>query len=98
MPCNKLATRMGDPLFVKRFTHAGRPGPYLTVVAEGDVRAGDPIEVLERPGHGVSVATWFTIALLERDRLADLASGARFALLPELVEFLDYVRDGGTIG
>jgi MOSC domain-containing protein YiiM len=40
VPCSKLAARMGDPGFVRRFTRAGRPGAYLTVVAEGDVRAG----------------------------------------------------------
>ena len=97
VPCSKLAARMGDPAFVKRFTRAGRPGAYLTVVAEGDVRAGDPIEVLERPGHGVSVATWFTVALLERDRLAELEP-ARPWFNPELAEYLDYLRGDGTIG
>jgi MOSC domain-containing protein YiiM len=96
VPCHKLATRMGDPLFVKRFTRAGRPGAYLTVVTEGDVRAGDPVEVLGRPGHGVTVATCFTVALLERDRLDELER-ARPWFNPELVEVLDYVRGGGTI-
>ena len=94
VPCSKLAARMGDPAFVKRFTLAGRPGAYLTVVTEGDVRAGDAIEVLERPGHGVSVATWFTIALLERDRLGELEP-ARPWFNPELVEYLDYLRGEG---
>lgn len=96
VPCHKLATRMSDPLFVKRFTRAGRPGAYLTVLTEGDVRAGDPVEILERPGHGVTVATWFTVALLERDRLDELEP-AREWFNPELVEFLDYVRGGGSI-
>jgi MOSC domain-containing protein YiiM len=93
VPCSKLAARMGDPLFVRRFTLARRPGAYLTVVAEGDVRAGDPIEVLDRPGHGVSVATWFAIALLDRDRLAELEP-ARPWFNPELVEYLDYLQGG----
>ena len=96
VPCNKLAARMGDPRFVRRFVQAGRPGAYLTVVAEGDVQAGDPIEVLERPGHGVTVATWFTVALAQRERLAELEP-ARPWFNPELVEFLDHVRSGGTI-
>ena len=91
VPCNKLAARVGDPLFVRRFTLAGRPGAYLTVVTEGDVRAGDAIEVLERPGHGVSVATWFTIALLDRDRLGELEP-ARPWFNPELVAYLDYLQ------
>jgi MOSC domain-containing protein YiiM len=55
------------------------------------VRAGDAIEVLERPGHGVSVATWFTIALLERERLGELEP-ARPWSNPELVAYLDYLQ------
>lgn len=91
VPCNKLAARMGDVFFTRRFTAAGRPGAYLTVVREGDVQAGDAIEVLERPGHGVTVATWFTVALLERERLAELEP-ARAWFNPELVEYLDYLQ------
>ena len=96
VPCRKLAARMGDPLFVRRFVRAGRPGAYLTVLREGDVQAGDAIEVLERPGHGVTVATWFTVALAERERLDELEP-ARPWFNPELVAFLDHVRGGGTI-
>jgi MOSC domain-containing protein YiiM len=96
VPCRKLAARIGDPLFVRRFVRAGRPGAYLTVISEGDVQAGDPVEVLERPGHGVTVATWFTVALLERGRLDELEP-ARPWFNPELVAFLEHVRGGGTI-
>lgn len=91
VPCLKLATRMSDPRFARRFTRAARPGAYLTVVGEGDVRAGDPIEVLERPGHGVTVASWFTIVLLERDRLDELDPGRPW-FNPELAAFLEHVR------
>jgi MOSC domain-containing protein YiiM len=50
-PCQKLATKVGDPRFVKRFARAGRPGAYLRVLREGDVAAGDPV----RPaGRGVA--------------------------------------------
>jgi MOSC domain-containing protein YiiM len=56
LPCFKLGLRMGDPLFPKRFAAAGRPGAYLRVVGEGDVGAGDPIDVVSRPAHGVTSA------------------------------------------
>jgi MOSC domain-containing protein YiiM len=56
LPCFKLGLRMGDPLFPKRFAAAGRPGAYLRVVEEGDVGAGDGIDVLSRPAHGVTSA------------------------------------------
>ncbi|MGZ4277888.1 MAG: MOSC domain-containing protein [Solirubrobacteraceae bacterium] len=90
VPCAKLGARMGDPFFPRRFTAAGRPGAYLTVVREGAVAAGDPIEVLERPGHGVSVAALFRIAMLERERLAELEP-ARPWFNPELAAFLGYI-------
>ena len=55
IPCFKLAARLGDPLFVKRFLAARRPGAYLRVLEEGDVAADDPVTVLMRPSHGVTV-------------------------------------------
>ena len=45
IPCSRLAARMGDPTFVKRFTRARRPGSYARVIQPGSVRVGDTIEV-----------------------------------------------------
>jgi MOSC domain-containing protein YiiM len=56
LPCFKLGLRMGDPRFLKRFAAAGRPGAYLRVVQEGDIGAGDRIDVMSRPAHGVTSA------------------------------------------
>src|SRR5437868_12113078 len=56
LPCFKLGLRMGDPRFLKRFAAAGRPGAYLRVIREGDLGAGDAIEVISRPAHGVTSA------------------------------------------
>jgi MOSC domain-containing protein YiiM len=44
-PCFKLGIRMGDDLFPGRFEVAGRPGAYLRIVEEGEIAAGDAIEV-----------------------------------------------------
>jgi MOSC domain-containing protein YiiM len=57
LPCFKLGLKMGDPTFLKRFARASRPGAYLKIIEEGDLGAGDPIEVDlgGRPDHGVSV-------------------------------------------
>jgi MOSC domain-containing protein YiiM len=56
LPCFKLAARVGDRGFERRFGKAARPGAYLRVVEEGELAAGDPVEVLERPEHGVTTA------------------------------------------
>jgi MOSC domain-containing protein YiiM len=55
LPCYKLGIRVGDQRFVKRFFAALRMGAYLRVVREGDVGAGDAIEILDRPHHNVTL-------------------------------------------
>jgi MOSC domain-containing protein YiiM len=55
-PCFKLGLRFGDPQMLKRFTRAERPGAYLRIVREGEIGAGDAIEVAGRPDHGVTIA------------------------------------------
>ncbi len=47
-PCQKMATKAGDPRFVKRFANAGRPGMYMRVVETGAVAPGDAVTVSPR--------------------------------------------------
>jgi len=70
LPCFKLGLRMGDPRFLKRFAGAGRPGAYLRVIREGDLGAGDAIEVISRPAHGVTSALVSRALLGERELLS----------------------------
>jgi MOSC domain-containing protein YiiM len=67
-PCWKLGARFGDPRMLKRFAAARRPGAYLRIVEEGELAAGDAVEVVERPGHDLTIAA-FAHAYLE-DRAA----------------------------
>src|SRR4051812_43402067 len=55
LPCSKLAIRLGEPQMVRRFATARRPGAYLRIVTEGELGAGDTVELLHRPEHGVTV-------------------------------------------
>ena len=48
-PCWKLQTKVGEAGFVKRFERAGRPGAYLRVLREGELRAGDEVRVVPGP-------------------------------------------------
>jgi MOSC domain-containing protein YiiM len=57
IPCFKLGIRMGDAAFVDRFAEAARPGAYLAIEAAGEIGAGDGIELLDRPTHGVTIGT-----------------------------------------
>jgi MOSC domain-containing protein YiiM len=56
MPCFKLGIRFGRADMVKRFLHSGRTGFYLSVVKEGEVIAGDSIQLLAQDEHRVTVA------------------------------------------
>jgi MOSC domain-containing protein YiiM len=59
MPCITFQHRMQEPRWVKRFHQAGRPGAYLQVLRDGTIGAGDPIEIVSRPDHEVTVAEMF---------------------------------------
>ncbi|MDP9240635.1 MAG: MOSC domain-containing protein [Actinomycetota bacterium] len=67
IPCTVFAGFWDVPDLIKRFTRRGQPGAYLRVVTEGAVAAGDLIEVVHRPGHGVSLAEAFRARTGERD-------------------------------
>jgi len=58
IPCNDFKNwqRLNgydERAWVKRFTLACRPGPYLRVLEDGHVQAGDDLVVAHQPGHGV---------------------------------------------
>jgi MOSC domain-containing protein YiiM len=55
VPCYKLALRMDDPTFVKRFLHAERSGFYLRVLEEGEVGAGDVITLEDEDPQRMTV-------------------------------------------
>ncbi|MFI5085260.1 MAG: MOSC domain-containing protein [Actinomycetales bacterium] len=59
VPCATFARRMGEPQWVRRFTEAGRVGTYLRVVERGRIEAGDDVEVIVRPEHGITVGKFF---------------------------------------
>src|SRR3954453_5850312 len=78
LPCSKLGLRFGDRHMVKRFDEASRPGAYLRILREGELGAGDPVEVPDRPAHGV------TIELVSRALMLDDSLRPQAAAAPEL--------------
>jgi MOSC domain-containing protein YiiM len=78
IPCATFATKMAEPRWIKRFTEVGVTGVYLRVVTPGEVRGGDKIEVLTRPAHGVTIATYFRAITTQRERLAELVPAREF--------------------
>lgn len=56
MPCYKLGIRFGRADMVKRFWQSGRSGIYFSVVEEGDVASGDPIEQVGIGPENITIA------------------------------------------
>ena len=86
LPCHKLAVRMEEPRMVKRFAQASRPGAYLRIAREGTLAAGDGIEVLSRPEHGITVRDVSDAILLDEALLARAASAP--ALPADLADWM----------
>jgi len=61
IPCSTFAGFWNVAQLVKRFTLAGRPGAYLRVVVPGELSAGQPIEVLDRPAGNPTIAQVFSV-------------------------------------
>ena len=83
VPCFKLEARIGVRGFQKRFLQAGRPGAYLAIVGEGELQAGDAVELVHRPDHGVTMALVLEALIVDRARIPELAP-ARDDMFPKL--------------
>lgn len=93
-PCSVFKNWMGlggydDTAWMKRFTAKQRPGPYLRVLEPGRLSAGDAIEVVHRPSHGITVSHMFRALTTEPElgpgllAIEDLAESARARILPK---------------
>ncbi|HEY0349619.1 MAG TPA: MOSC domain-containing protein [Pyrinomonadaceae bacterium] len=56
LPCYKLGIKFGRVDIIKRFLQSRRTGFYFAVVKEGEVKAGDAIELLRRDENGITIA------------------------------------------
>lgn len=82
VPCNDFKNWMGVSGFdnlawVKRFTAVGRPGPYLKVLEEGTLEAGDELSVEHRPKHGITVSAFFLANTINKVALPELKAALR---------------------
>ncbi len=87
IPCNDFKGWMresgyDDASWVKRFARVQRPGPYLRVIEEGPIEAGEAIEVVSRPDHGITVSTMFRALTTESSLLPELLAIENLASSP----------------
>ena len=72
IPCGTFQGWLAQAGWIKRFTQAARPGSYLRVIESGEIRAGDRIEIVHRPGHDVTIGVVFRAVTLEPELLPRL--------------------------
>ena len=89
IPCETFKAWTGEDHWVKRFAAAGRPGAYLRVLTEGELAAGDDVEVLARPEQRVTLAesmeAYYGHADLMRKLLTVPGRGAKWDAIAERV-------------
>lgn len=96
IPCRTFQGHLGEKQWVKRFTQRGAPGAYLRVIEPGEIRAGDPVEIVRRPEHDVTVALQFRAVTTERTLLPRLLAAGE-ALHPESLRAArEYVAKHGA--
>jgi len=83
MPCYKLGMRFGRDDIIKRFLASRRSGFYFKVLHEGDVGAGDAIELIGRDGNNITVADITRLYVDDKDNLGMLRRAVQVEALPE---------------
>lgn len=73
IPCRVFAGFWQRPTLIKDFTAAGRPGTYFRIIQEGEISAGDGIEVIKRPNHAITIADLFAAKSGDRSKINQIA-------------------------
>ena len=83
IPCTKLALKFGRDDMIKRFQQRGFSGFYCAVLQEGEVAAGDVVNLLHRDEHAVSVRELFHLENEDRHNRDLLRRALAVEALPQ---------------
>jgi len=83
MPCYKLGIKFGRSDIVKRFLASERTGFYFAVLQEGEVGAGDPLELIEKSEGSVKVIDITRLYTREKHNVGLLRRAIETEALPE---------------
>jgi MOSC domain-containing protein YiiM len=72
IPCRVFAGFWDRPTLIKDFTAALKPGSYLRIIEEGEIKAGDLIRVEFKPQHEVTIRDLFAAKSGERGKITQL--------------------------
>jgi MOSC domain-containing protein YiiM len=91
MPCFKLGIRFNRPDIVKRFLRSGRTGFYLAVLREGDIAAGDSLELLAEDQNRITVSDVVGLYAADAANQGLLRRASELPSLPE--SWREYFRE-----
>jgi len=83
LPCYKLGIKFGRSDIIKRFLASERTGFYFGVLEEGEVGAGDPIELIEEDRRTVTVRDIVQLYTSEKRNVALLRRAMEAEALPD---------------
>jgi MOSC domain-containing protein YiiM len=83
LPCYKLGIRFGRSDMVKRFLASRRTGFYFRVLQEGEVGAGDTLELVSRDDNNITVADITQLYVGKEDNPELLHRAAQLEALPK---------------
>jgi MOSC domain-containing protein YiiM len=83
MPCYKLGIKFGRSDIIKKFLQSRRTGLYFSVLKEGQVKAGDAIELLSRDENNITIADITRLYAFEKNNLDMLRRVVKLEALSE---------------
>jgi MOSC domain-containing protein YiiM len=83
MPCYKLGIKFGRSDIVKKFLASERTGFYFAVLQEGEVGAGDPMELIEKTDDSIRVSDITRLYTRDKHNLGLLRRAVEVEALPE---------------
>lgn len=72
IPCNTFRGWVAEKGWLRTFTSDARPGAYLRILTPGFIAAGDPVTVIHRPEHDVTISLAYVAMTNERSLLPRL--------------------------
>lgn len=82
MPCYKLGVRFGRMDMVRRFLASNRPGIYFKVLQEGEVEAGNSIELISKDENNITVKDIVRLYVKDNKDIESMQRALRVKALP----------------
>lgn len=82
MPCYKLGVRFGRMDIVRRFLASNRPGIYFKVLQEGEVEAGNSIELISKDENNITAKDIVRLYVKDNKDIESMQRALRVKALP----------------